>query len=68
MAIIAHRFAYKQTEYKINLCGSMSTIQLKNPMTNNRDNREPEKLPLYFGIAGSSIDKFNEALIALLKC
>jgi len=35
---------------------------------NNKDNKEPEKLPLYFGMAGSTLDKFNEALVALLKC
>ena len=29
MAIIAHRFGYKFDKYKINLCGAMSTIQLK---------------------------------------
>ena len=29
MAVIAHRFGYKFEKYKINLCGAMSTIQLK---------------------------------------
>lgn len=29
MALIAHRFGYKFDQYKINLCGSMTTIQLK---------------------------------------
>lgn len=62
MAIIAHRFGYKFTDHKINLCGSMTTIQLmyaKNQKTN-------PKYELYYG--GASEDRFNTALEFLLTC
>ena len=41
MAVIAHRFGFKFPEYKINLCGALSKIQLKHE-------DKPTKYPLYY--------------------
>ena len=62
MAIIAHRFGYKFEKYKINLCGAMSTIQLRYPQ-----GPKIEKYELYFGFGGVTEDRFNTALKFLLE-
>jgi len=70
MAIIAHRFGYKFTKYKINLCGAMSTIQLKyaNSGAPSSASKNP-KYELYYGAQGANNeDRFNTALEYLLDC
>lgn len=68
MAILAHKFNYKFEEFRINLCGSMSSIQLRYPNANTSSKvSKDEKYPLFHSIAGNE-DKFNTALSYLLKC
>jgi len=75
MAIIAHRFGYKFAKYKINLCGAMSTIQLKYPagghssgQSSSSSQSKNTKYELYYGVPGVSEDRFNTALAYLLDC
>ena len=63
MAILAHRFAYKFEKFKINLCGSMSTIQLRYSSGKGGKNN---KYKLYKS-EGESEDDFNQALVFLLE-
>lgn len=74
MAIIAHRFGYKFEKYKINLCGAMSTIQLRYqfgqgagnagaPGSENAQGKN-DKYELYF----KNEERFNTALVYLLDC
>ena len=66
MAVIAHRFGYKFKEYKINLCGALSTIQLRHE-GNMKD--KPKKYPLYYGVLDSQrADNFNISVGYLLQC
>jgi len=62
MAIIAHRFSYKFEQHKINLCGSMTTIQL---IYTQNDKTNPKK-ELYYGAGGE--ERFNTALEFFLVC
>ena len=62
MAIIAHRFGYKFEQHKINLCGSMTTIQL---LFAQNQQKNP-KYELYYG--GASEERFNTALEFFLVC
>ena len=66
MAIIAHRFGYKFEAHKINLCGAMSTIQLKYPDKSNPQTNH--KYELYYGVPGVTEERFNKALCMLLDC
>ena len=50
MAVIAHRFGFKFNEYKINLCGALSTIQLRHEVNAKE---KPKKYPLYYGVLDS---------------
>ena len=69
MAIIAHRFGYKFEKYKINLCGAMSTIQLKYQYSQGPNAAsKPQKYELYYGVQASTEDRFNQALEYLLDC
>ena len=68
MAVIAHRFGYKFEKYKINLCGAMSTIELR--LAPSAGTTKKDKYELYYGVnygAGSIRDeRFNTALTYLL--
>lgn len=76
MAILAHRFGYKFEKYKINLCGAMSTIQLRYQYSANggsgggasSNQAKNTKYELYYGVQGASEDRFNTALEYLLDC
>jgi len=63
MAILAHRFGYKFEKHKINLCGAMSTIQLKfnQPSAQGKS----QKFELYYG---ADEERFNRGLVCLLEC
>jgi hypothetical protein len=70
MAVIAHRFGYKFENFKINLCGAMSTIELRYAPEGAASQGKKDKYELYFGVnygAGSiSPERFNTALTYLL--
>lgn len=66
MAVIAHRFGYKFQLYKINLCGALSTIQLRHEVNAKE---KPKKYPLYYQVLDSSkAETFNIAVGYLLQC
>lgn len=69
MAVIAHRFGYKFEKYKINLCGAMSTIELRYALAGALQGKK-DKYELYYGVnyGGGSIrdERFNTALTYLL--
>ena len=65
MAIVAHRFGYKFEKYKINLCGAMSTIQLKYAPSSS--NQKTSKYELYINSQVESNEKrLNTGLEYLL--
>lgn len=67
MAIIAHRFGFKFDAYKINLCGAMSTVQLRYSKSGQQQGAKETKYPLYYNGSGAE-QNFNIALEYLLDC